>query len=288
MSIGLALSGGGVKGAFHIGVLQALKEEKINIEYLSGASSGSIVAALYATHYSPCSMLNLFNRYANQIFKLDRKVMIRSFMNLKKSKCLNQYDNLERILQFIFSCAHVSNISDVKINLAISTVDISHDEILYFLSKKVEENDEENLINKGEKECYEYCGKLHQIVKASCSYPVIFEPKQFSNRILVDGGVKKNLPVRILKKMGASKVIAVDVSNSIEPINDTSIFQVGMRCLDIMGNQLNKEEIKEANLVLRPKRMLHISMFDFQCMNELANEGYEIAKREMKKIKELL
>ena len=71
MSIGLALSGGFVKGAAHIGVLQALEEENIKVDYISGTSSGSIVATLYAAGYSPNSILTLFNMYCKQMISFD-------------------------------------------------------------------------------------------------------------------------------------------------------------------------------------------------------------------------
>ena len=63
MNIGLSLSGGGVKGAAHIGVLKVLEEEKIKINYISGTSSGSIVAALYAMGYKPEEIIKIFKKY---------------------------------------------------------------------------------------------------------------------------------------------------------------------------------------------------------------------------------
>ena len=63
MSLGLVLSGGGVKGAVRIGVLKALEEEKIKFDFISGASSGSIVAALYSSGYTPEEIYNIFKKY---------------------------------------------------------------------------------------------------------------------------------------------------------------------------------------------------------------------------------
>ena len=69
MKLGLALSGGGIKGAAHIGVMQAFKEENIGIDVISGTSIGSIVASLYAMEYTPNEMLKLFNYFSKIIFK---------------------------------------------------------------------------------------------------------------------------------------------------------------------------------------------------------------------------
>ena len=69
MKLGLCLAGGGVKGAAHIGVLKALAEEKIDIDYISGTSSGSIVATLYAVGYKPEEIYILFKKYCKEIKK---------------------------------------------------------------------------------------------------------------------------------------------------------------------------------------------------------------------------
>ena len=67
MNLGLALSGGGVKGAAHIGVLKALEEEKIKVDYIGGTSSGSIVATLYAAGYKPDEIYTIFRKYCKKI-----------------------------------------------------------------------------------------------------------------------------------------------------------------------------------------------------------------------------
>lgn len=75
MKIGLALAGGGIRGAAHIGVIKALKENGISIEYIGGTSSGSIVAVLYAMGYDTDDMINLFNYFAKEIVSGDRKFL---------------------------------------------------------------------------------------------------------------------------------------------------------------------------------------------------------------------
>ena len=69
MTLGLALSGGGIRGAVHIGVLKALEENNIKVDIIGGTSSGSLVAALYAMGYSPIHIYELFKRYGKIITK---------------------------------------------------------------------------------------------------------------------------------------------------------------------------------------------------------------------------
>ena len=82
MGIGLALSGGGVKCAAHIGVLKALEEEKIKIDYIAGTSSGSIVSTLYAAGFSPDDIYYIFKKYCKKIKYVDIKNIFKLFFGL--------------------------------------------------------------------------------------------------------------------------------------------------------------------------------------------------------------
>ena len=82
MSIGLALSGGGVKGSAHIGALKALEEEKVKIDYVGGTSSGSIVATLYAAGYKPEEIYNIFKKYCKNIKYVEMKNIFKLFFGI--------------------------------------------------------------------------------------------------------------------------------------------------------------------------------------------------------------
>ena len=86
MKIGLALAGGGVKGAAHIGVIKALEENGIKIDAISGTSIGSIVASLYAMGYTPYYIYVLFKRYANEIISIETKPIITGIGNFLFNK----------------------------------------------------------------------------------------------------------------------------------------------------------------------------------------------------------
>jgi len=141
MKIGLALSGGGAKGLAHIGVLEALRDYGINIDYISGTSSGSLVAGLYATGYTPNEILKLVNRYKDKIIDVDNKVGFKLFgMLLKRKISIKGFikgNNLEHILDTTLNEKGIEDISDVSMPLAISTVDLHTGEIVYFLKGRV-------------------------------------------------------------------------------------------------------------------------------------------------------
>lgn len=276
MSFGIALSGGGIKGAAHIGVLQALKEENIKIDYISGTSAGSIVASLYAAGYTPYEILKLFNGYADKIIEFDKKLMfkiISSFANQNRQITnMTRSDNLESLLYSALKLKKVVYISDIKdIKLAITTVDINSGDTVYFTNEEPKRN---------------YNAKLASIIRASSGIPIIFEAKTYKNMLLVDGGIKVNVPVKILKEMGADKVLAINLQNKITPLYNKSIFDVGFRCIDIMGNEIVKDELKEANLILDPD-LSEINLFDLKLINTAANIGYYKAKENIEKIREM-
>ena len=82
MQVGLSLAGGGIKGVAHIGALKAFEEEDIKFEYISGTSSGSIVATLYASGYTADEIYNIFKKYINKIHYIDLINVKRFFKNL--------------------------------------------------------------------------------------------------------------------------------------------------------------------------------------------------------------
>src|SRR5574344_271416 len=146
MSIGLALSGGGSKGAAHIGVLKALEDSNIHIDYISGTSSGSIIAALYACGYKPSELLSFFNMYCNQIGDYDKlvplKLMSTVFTGKIGVKGLAKGEKLEYIINNFCLRKNISDISQLKFPLAIPTVDINSGAVLYFMSKKIYEKED--------------------------------------------------------------------------------------------------------------------------------------------------
>lgn len=299
MALGLALSGGGAKGAAHIGVLQALNEENISIDYISGTSMGSLIASLFACGYKPNEILNLVNSYFREILTMDKKGYLKTLTTMVNattpiSGVANGY-RLERILNTYFFNKGKRNISEFSIPIAIPTVDLYTGKLIYFLNKKIDStrcSEEESLINENiyqnlDENIYEYSASISHIVKSSCSFPGLFEPEMYKNYVLVDGGLRKNVPVSILKKMGADKVIAICFDNIKYGLKDSSIITVAMKCVDIMGYEVNKEEIEIADLVIKPK-IGNTSLIDFKKCNALANEGYKEAKKMMPKIKELI
>jgi len=161
MRLGLALSGGGVKGAAHIGVIKALEENGIKIDAIAGTSIGSIVASLYAMGYTPEKMLEIFKYSAKEIMKTDARHFAG---NLKTSKSLLGYgllsgENIEIAVRECAKTKNIRNIKDIKIPISIPTVDIVEAKKYVFTNANFEED------------YYINDAFIEKAVRASASYP---------------------------------------------------------------------------------------------------------------------
>jgi NTE family protein len=249
--VGLTLSGGAARGFAHIGVLKVLQENSIPIDYVSGTSVGSILGALICGGYS-----------WEEILKIARKLkwseLVRpslSGMGLVKS---------DRLENFINDLLGSVEFSDLEIPLQVVAVDLNKAEELIFDS-----------------------GSVARAVRASSSVPGIFEPVIEDDRVLVDGGVINNLPCSLVRKMGANKVIAVDLNAN--PSNDQppeNLLDITYRSFAIMLNNSSMEGRSNADIVIQPE--LHdYNYHDLSKADEMVQKGEEAAKALLKRLKRL-
>ena len=282
MKLGLCLSGGGIKGAAHIGVLKALEEEKINIDYISGTSSGSIVSSLYAIGYDADEILDIFKKYSNSIKYFEYKNILNLFLGIifKRKiiiKGLNSGKKIEKIMKEACNNKGIFNISEINIPLLIPSVDLCTGEIYCFCSKKVRNSfsDRTKYINNF---------NLYEAVRASCSYPIIFEPYKYNEINLIDGGIRENVPWKYTKLIGADKVISVifEEINNNKKINN--FFDVATQSLDILSHELSNYELDGADFLAKIK-CEKIVLLDTTKINYLYNLGYKEGKRILKEIK---
>jgi len=294
LSIGLALSGGGAKGMAHIGVIEALQDYGIHIDCVAGTSSGSIIAALFACGYTPNEILKLVNKYKDKIVDIDKNVgfkFLGSVISKKISvKGFVKGNNLERILKYELSKKNIQDISDVKFPIAIPTVNLNTGEIVYFWNKKYKRNkfvltenssydDEPSYFDKGD---------LASIIRASCSVPGVFVPKKIEDEYYVDGGVRANTPVEVLKKMGADKIIAVTFNcNKNSTFSIENVVGISTQAFNIMTHSSNVNEIHLADVNIQ-LCLNNVSLLDLSKTTEVAKRGYYVVQRNILKIKEIL
>ena len=285
MKIGLCLSGGGIKGAAHIGVIKALEEENIKFDCVSGTSSGSIVASLYAMGYTPEDMLELFKNYGKEISKIDWCIIFKLIFGLifKRKICvegLNKGTKIEKIINKRAKQKNIKLISDIKMPLIIPSVNLYDGSIYMFTSQQNERKYSDEVITVNNID-------IGKAVEASCSYPGIFCPTNYNNQKLVDGGVRENTPWKELKNIGAEKIISVVFEEKKKEKKNVNMLDCITGSMGIMMHELYNYEIEGIEYLLKIKTD-KIWLLDIEKTEELYKIGYEITKKKIKDIKEYL
>ena len=285
MKIGLCLSGGGVKGAAHIGALKALEEENIKIDCISGTSSGSIVSSLYAMGYTPNEIYLLFKKFGKEISKVDTLKIIKLIYGLIfKRKIiiegLNSGNKLYKIVQEQASKKEIKQIKDIKMPLIIPSVNLYNGEIYLFtsLENNRKYSDEYITLNNIE---------IGRAVQASCSYPGVFCPVNLKNKKLIDGGVRENTPWKELKELGADKIISIVFEKEEKIKKDVNMIDCIIKAMEIQSHELYNYEVDGLEYILKIKTDL-TSLLEIEKIDELYKEGYKQTKRKMGKIKSYL
>ncbi len=173
--VGLALGGGAARGYAHIGVLKVLERERIPVDLIAGTSMGSMVGAYYACGYRPSEL--------EDIAMATKRRHIVSPGYSKMALLSNR-----KIVRMLDS--HIGNrtFEDLEIPLSVVTMDIlTGDEVI---------------IN---------TGLVKEAVLTSISVPGVFPPRETDGKILLDGGPIDQVPVGVVRNMGAHRVIAVDI-----------------------------------------------------------------------------
>ena len=247
MKIGVALAGGGLKGLAHIGALAALEELGVKIDYLSGTSSGSIFASFYAMGYSLEEIKNRTMQNYKMLTKIPKTPLFKAGATYLTSgvaqiEGLIPGENIENLVKEVSKDTKIKNMNQIEIPFAIAAVDTITTKECIFLSKEFKGKKREDVD-------YIYDVPIAKATRASMSFPGVFTPCQYGKYNFIDGGTKDNLPVKVLKEMGAEKIIALSFKiDDYKPKED--IFAILLRAVDIFSLGDVREAQKEADLAI--------------------------------------
>lgn len=233
--------------------------------------------------YNSNEIYYLFNKYSKKIkyinykniFKLIYGILIKRKIIIKG---FNDGKIIEEIINESASLKDINNINQIKKPLIIPSIEVHNGKIYCFCSqiKRAKFSDKTIYINNI---------NIGKAVRASCSYPVIFEPCKYKNVELVDGGIRENIPWKELKEFGASTVIGV----SFEKENDgkccRNVIDVVNNSFEILCHELSNYELEGLEYLIKIKTK-NILLLDMSETEYLFNIGYKTAKKEIKKIKE--
>jgi NTE family protein len=272
MKVGLALGGGGARGAAHIGVLKALERLEVRPDLITGTSIGGLIGALFAAGLQPDDLVAFF-----------QKVNLAQMYSLPGSA--PGFSSTAKIEKLLVDTIGRITFADLQIPLAVVATDL--------ISRKVVVLDE---------------GDVVTAVLSTIALPIIFPPVEQDGMALVDGGLLNNLPFDIARARGANFVIAVDLSNSApygtpsEPAPTASgiieralaitqrrrTWQVLSAVTDIITMQSfnARMAIASPDILLRPD-MSTIGIFDFHRLDEgiaVGETAVQEAENRMKKL----
>src|SRR5687768_7056862 len=253
--IGLALSGGGARGYAHIGVLKALVENEIRIDLVAGTSAGSFAGAAYAAGMSVEEML-----------ELGKKVSWFGVAGFSYSP------------RGLLSNAALGSL--VKANFPI----IRFEELLIpFAAVACDLETGDEVVFKDE-------GDLAEAIRASCAIPGVFVPvTDGAGRQLVDGGVVSPMPTRVLRKMGADIVIAVDLLTCGSTFwgRPSTLLGTFFQSAMMLIRTASRNQHYRADIVIEPK-IAHIRPDELAKRDELVELGEQAALEKLDDLNRLL
>lgn len=286
--IGLVLSGGGARGIAHIGVLRVLEEMRVPVDCIAGTSMGAIVGGLYASGASPDELekmvtgiswneaftdkqtadkLSFRRKEDSQAYKIDLNLGVRDG-RLATSKGLVQGQNLNLLLKkLLLHTADIEDFDRLRIPFRAVAADIETGEAVVISA-----------------------GDLAEALRASMSIPGIFVPMEINGRMLVDGGIANNLPVNVVRQMGADIIIAVDIGTPLrtrEGLASTASITAQVMTILIQRNvQTQLQSLKPGDILIKPE-LGNLGTTDFSRSPAAMKIGAEAALQKKELIAQL-
>jgi NTE family protein len=252
--IGLALSGGGARGAAHIGVLEVLEKYRIPIDFIAGTSMGSIVGGMYATGMSPDELEDMISHidwaasFTDRIPRKDRSFRRKRDDDLYLVKNKPGISGFKLLFPPGLLDGQKIDLLLKRYTLPVVTVHDFDDLSIPFRAVACDlENGNPVVLERGD---------LALAMRASMSIPIVFSPREIDGRLLVDGGVSSNLPIDVVRRMGADVVIAVDISTPLQDRDKlTSVLSVTNQITSILtrrNTDLQISSLEEGDIFIRP------------------------------------
>ena len=245
-SIGLVLSGGGVRGMAHIGLIKAMEEFGLKADVVAGSSVGALVGALYAAEKSVDDMLRFFKE--TPLFKYN-------YFAVAKPGLINT----ERYIDIFQHYFPENSFESLKKELHVVATNL--------------ELGQEIFINSGE---------LIKPLLASAALPPVFSPVLYNGAFHADGGIMNNFPSEpVLNQVEYLIGSNVSIVSKLDKKYLNNSFQLTARVTGLMIYAINRDKIHKCNLVVEPQALEHIGILDRKGIEKAYALGYEAAVRQL-------
>jgi len=272
----LVLMGGGARGLAHIGVLEALLENDLVPPIITGTSMGAIIGGLFAAGYLPREIEEISQELSySRLAKLRQAklpipdkivdyLLLESYQKkLWRRIGVGKSDPLEKSLRELVGDVLIE---DLSIRFGCNAVDLVSGKEVFFTT-----------------------GKLYRALRASMAFPFVIEPARFSRMLLVDGGLLNNVPIRLARELGASKVFVPDVHRSLKKVaarNFSSSFVMVHRMIQVVLADSTDGKINEADLIIKVNP--EVDTFDFSKVNWVIRLGKRITQENIEAIRNIV
>ena len=248
--IGLALGGGGARGYGLIGAIRAFEEENIKFDYICGTSIGSIVGAMMA-----------YGLNSQEMEEIMTKIKVK---DVRKNKIPFMPSSTEYLEELIIKNVGDINIEDLKIPFCAVAVD---------------------MVSGNEVDITR--GRLCKALAGSCAVPTVFEPVDFEDKVLFDGGLQNTIPADVLRKLGCDAVVSIDI-NSTRGNGTTSkkYLDLLMASIRVMMKSNAIKGYLNSDIIIKPN-LQRFSASKTDGMFEMIEEGYQATKAQIENIKAL-
>jgi Predicted esterase of the alpha-beta hydrolase superfamily len=240
--LGLALSGGGARGFAHIGVLKFLDECGLKPDIIVGTSAGALMGVLYADGYTPDEITTL---YSGREFS--------EFASMQIPK-MGLFDS-SKFGKYIKKVVRAKDLSELQTPTIVMTTNLDNGEAHAFTQ-----------------------GPIPDIVTASCSVPIIFNPVKIDGTHYVDGGLFNNFPVSIIRDE-CDAVIGSNVSPVIPDKYKKTIVGIAERSYHYLFKANTEKDREKCDILIETEKFSDYNLFDLKKMEAIVQIGYEAAEQ---------
>ena len=281
--VGVVLSGGGAKGFAHIGALRVIEEAGIPIDYIAGTSMGSIIGGLYAVGYDPDMMQKLCteqnwdmiikDQIPRKFIPLEKRINERHYLvtipyknhklKIKRSVIDGMYVNM-LLTRLMMPAYQERDFSKLPVPFLCIATDMITADPIEFTN-----------------------GSLAQAIRSSMSIPFLFEPVEYEDYLLCDGGLTNNFPVQNVRAKGADIIIGVDLEiiKSDPDILDNSL-KVFERLIAVVSQDKSNIAREQCDILIRPD-IGNANMMSFNDFSPIIDCGERGAREQFQALKRL-
>lgn len=280
MKLGVAFSGGGVRSAAQLGIMQVLEENGIKPTIFTGTSGGAIVATLLALGMSPREAFEKFNK-TNNVLDVAYWNILKCWLTKQPITGIYSGNKLRMILTDIFNDSRFVNISETGNTLAVVSTDIQNGKQIIFSNRIAIDTEFVNDDN------YQFIKsnvmELAFAVSASTRLPAVFVPIALDNMLLVDGGLVNNLPSDIAWSLGADRVISIDLGYAGQTNQIGGLYSILKQSLDVMMERGVDANMDDMDIYMNPN-IFDVKVLDIKRSHECFERGYDYGKKNIGRI----